>query len=90
LQSLVLVSPSGGAVIEHEWNSQMDQGVVKFFNDEKGYGFITPDGGGKDVFVHYSSLEDVGGRRTLTDGVRVQFETEPGEKGLQAVNVRTV
>jgi CspA family cold shock protein len=64
----------------------MTQGTVKWFNEEKGFGFISQDGGGPDVFVHYSQI---GGRgfRTLREGQRVQFEIGQGEKGPQAQNV---
>jgi CspA family cold shock protein len=62
-------------------------GVIKFFNADRGYGFISPEAGGKDVFVHASAL---GGLATLQEGDRVSFETEPDKrgKGLQAVNVK--
>jgi CspA family cold shock protein len=64
----------------------MESGRVKFFNDRKGWGFIEPEGGGEDIFVHYSAI--VGdGYRTLTDGDRVVFEIVRGEKGAQARNV---
>ena len=64
----------------------MENGRVKFFNDRKGWGFIEPEGGGEDIFVHYSAI--VGdGYRTLTDGDRVVFEIVRGEKGAQARNV---
>jgi CspA family cold shock protein len=64
----------------------MPQGTVKWFNQEKGYGFITPDEGGDDVFVHYSGI--VGeGFRSLEEGDRVSFEVTRGKKGLQAENV---
>jgi cold shock protein len=64
----------------------MECGRVKFFNDRKGWGFIEPDGGGEDVFVHYSAI--VGdGYRTLTDGDRVSYELVNGDKGAQARNV---
>ncbi len=64
----------------------MPQGTVKWFNQEKGYGFITPDEGGDDVFVHYSEI--VGeGFRSLEEGDRVSFEATRGKKGLQAENV---
>ena len=55
-------------------------GTVKFFNASKGYGFITPDEGGSDVFVHVTAVEQ-SGMGTLTDGVRISFETEPDKRG---------
>jgi CspA family cold shock protein len=67
----------------------MAQGVVKWFNAEKGYGFIAVDGGGADVFVHYSAIVS-DGYRTLEEGQRVDFDTTQGQKGPQAENVRPV
>jgi CspA family cold shock protein len=64
----------------------MAQGTVKWFNDEKGYGFISPDDGGEDLFVHYSSIEG-DEFRALDEGARVTFEKTQGKKGMQAVNV---
>ncbi len=65
----------------------MASGTVKWFSDQKGYGFITPDEGGKDVFVHQTGL--VGDSyRSLAEGARVSFEAEVGPKGPQAVNVQ--
>ena len=55
-------------------------GTVKFFNQSKGYGFITPDGGGKDVFVHVTAVER-SGMGALSDGMKVSFDTEPDERG---------
>ena len=67
----------------------MATGVVKWFNDQKGYGFITPDEGGKDLFVHHSGI-DSEGFRTLEEGTRVSYEAQESQKGPQAVNVRPV
>src|ERR671930_460704 len=61
-------------------------GVVKWFNAEKGYGFITPDDGGKDCFVHFSAIQG-GGLRKLEEGQKVEFEVGQGQKGPQAENV---
>ena len=65
----------------------MAQGTVKWFNAEKGYGFIAVDGGGPDVFVHYSAIQ-TNGFRTLDEGQRVEFEVGQGQKGPQAEAVR--
>ena len=67
----------------------MAQGTVKWFNGEKGFGFIAGDGGGADVFVHYSAI-DAGGYRSLDEGQRVEFDVEQGNKGPQATSVRVV
>ena len=67
----------------------MPEGTVKWFSAEKGYGFITPDGGGKDCFVHQSEIQ-AEGYRTLNEGERVTYETENGPKGPQAVRVTRV
>ena len=62
-------------------------GTVKWFNQDKGYGFITPDGGGKDLFAHFSEIKD-SGFKTLAENQRVEFEVTQGQKGLQASNIR--
>jgi CspA family cold shock protein len=67
----------------------MAQGIVKWFNGEKGFGFIEPDDGGKDVFVHFSAIQG-SGYRSLEEGQRVSFETSQGQKGPQADNVQVV
>ena len=64
----------------------MATGTVKWFNDGKGYGFITPDEGGPELFVHYTGIAD-GGFRSLPEGSRVEFEVRPGRKGMEAFNV---
>jgi cold shock protein len=67
----------------------MATGSVKWFNGEKGFGFITQDGGGPDVFVHFSAISGTG-YRNLEEGQKVEFETNQGPKGLQAANVRAI
>ncbi|MBV9466232.1 MAG: cold-shock protein [Solirubrobacterales bacterium] len=65
----------------------MANGTVKWFSDDKGYGFITPDESGKDLFVHHTAV--VGdGYRSLAEGARVSYDAEQGPKGPQAVNVQ--
>jgi cold shock protein len=66
---------------------EMANGTVKWFNAEKGYGFITVEGGGQDVFVHYSAI-DMGGYKVLEEGQAVTFEVGTGAKGPQAESVR--
>uniref|UniRef100_A0A8I6X3H5 CSD domain-containing protein n=1 Tax=Hordeum vulgare subsp. vulgare TaxID=112509 RepID=A0A8I6X3H5_HORVV len=64
-------------------------GEVKWFNESKGFGFITPEDGSKDVFVHFSAITDVG-FKTLAEGQRVEFTIETGAKGPSAANVRAI
>ncbi len=67
----------------------MATGVVKWFNAEKGFGFIAPDDGGADVFAHYSAI-DGRGYRSLEENQRVEFEVTQGQKGPQASNIRAI
>ncbi|QXH65962.1 MULTISPECIES: cold-shock protein [Pseudomonas] len=67
----------------------MARGTVKWFNAEKGFGFITQDEGGADLFVHFSAIQGEG-FRTLEENQKVEFESEQGKKGHQAMNVRPV
>jgi cold shock protein len=67
----------------------MATGTVKWFNDAKGYGFIAPDGGGKDVFVHHSNIAG-DGFKSLSENARVEFEEREGAKGPEATNVVAV
>lgn len=67
----------------------MAQGTVKWFNSEKGYGFITPDDGSKDLFVHFSEIQG-SGYRSLDEGQKVEFEVGQGQKGPQAQQVQAL
>ena len=67
--------------------NNMATGTVKWFNSEKGYGFVTPDDGSADVFAHFSAIQ-TNGYRTLEEGQKVEFDTAQGPKGLQAENIR--
>lgn len=67
----------------------MGVGTVKWFNATKGFGFITPDGGGEDLFVHQTEIQ-MNGYRELAEGQRVEFEVTQGKKGMQASSVRPI
>ncbi len=74
---------------KHMDNDQRQTGVINWFNIQKGYGFITPDEGGKDVFVHITELDGVDANE-MQEGVQVEFTVEEGPKGLQATRVTLV
>ncbi len=67
----------------------MATGTVKWFNDDKGFGFITPDEEGKELFVHHSAI-DAEGFKSLAEGAKVSYDAEAGDKGPKAVNVRQI
>lgn len=67
----------------------MTIGTVKFFNSTKGFGFIAPDDGGKDVFVHVSAVE-AAGMRSLNEGQKIQFDIQPDQRGAKAANLQAV
>jgi len=67
----------------------MTTGIVKWFNDGKGFGFITPDGGGKDVFAHFSAIQG-DGHKSLRENQKVSFDVATGPKGNQAANIRAL
>jgi cold shock protein len=67
----------------------MATGTVKWFSDEKGFGFITPDEAGKDLFVHHTAI-NADGYRSLSEGAKVSYEAEAGDKGPKAVNVNLI
>ena len=66
-----------------------ETGIVKWFNDGKGFGFITPDSGGKDLFAHFSEIQGTG-FKSLAENQRVEFEVKEGPNGLQASNIRAI
>lgn len=68
----------------------LQQGKIKFFDSQKGFGFIDPDEGSKDIFVHRNNVEDLGYDQGFEDGEAVEFETEETPKGLSAINVRSL
>jgi CspA family cold shock protein len=77
------------SILSEKSKRVMATGSVKWFNDAKGFGFITQDGGGDDVFVHHTAIQ-AQGFRTLAEGQKVEFDVTKGPKGLQAANVRPV
>jgi CspA family cold shock protein len=93
LEDLLGVSACVGDCLRCQLRKDFDMttqtGIVKWFNQDKGFGFITPDGGGKDLFAHFSQIQGTG-FKTLTENQRVQFEATQGQKGPQASNIREV
>ncbi|MED5618089.1 cold-shock protein [Ideonella sp. BN130291] len=67
-----------------------ETGTVKWFDDGKGFGFITPDRGGKDLFAHFSQIQGANGFKSLAESQRVEFEVTQGQKGPQASNIRSL
>jgi CspA family cold shock protein len=82
-------SRGGVLLIQLSRNETMATGTVKWFNDAKGFGFITPEDGGKDLFAHYSEIQ-AGGFKSLAEGQRVEFVVRQGGKGPQAAEIRIV
>ena len=77
---------AGGSTDLRKWND-MPTGTVKWFNDSKGFGFITPDDGGKDLFAHHSSIQGAG-FKSLKEGQKVSFDVTQGQKGPAAANIK--
>jgi len=75
--------------MHHPGEKNMSNGTVKWFNDEKGFGFITPDDGGDDLFVHFKAIQG-SGFKSLKEGQKVTYEAVKGQKGMQAENVQLV
>ena len=80
---------SGTAHHSYDRSNKMSTGSVKWFNDAKGFGFITPDGGGKDVFAHVSAIEG-DGHKSLRENQKVSFDVTTGPKGDQAANIKSL
>jgi CspA family cold shock protein len=75
---------------ERKFSMTTQTGIVKWFDDGKGFGFITPDGGGKDLFAHFSEIQSTGGFRSLAEGQKVEFEVKQGQKGPQASGIKSI
>jgi CspA family cold shock protein len=91
VQALVgsLVESASSAYRHKHSEDNMPTGTVKWFSDEKGFGFVTPDEPGKDLFVHHSGIAG-DGYRSLAEGAKVSYDAEAGDKGPKAVNVQLI
>jgi CspA family cold shock protein len=78
------------ATVKRKFDMTTQTGTVKWFDDGKGFGFITPDGGGKDLFAHFSEIQSTGGFRSLAEGQKVEFEVKQGQKGPQASTIKAL
>lgn len=85
----VAASTRSPGLCRSERGGEVPEGVVKWFSAEKGFGFITPDDGGRDLFVHHSQIQ-MNGYRSLDQGQKVTFESQDGDRGPQAVEVTLV
>jgi cold shock protein len=84
----MVIGNRGISFSPHYNEYSMNKGTVKWFSSDKGFGFITPEDGGKDLFVHHSQIQADGGYATLKDGQEVEYEVGKGQKGPCANNVR--
>ena len=84
-----LTSGNSRFIISYSRISTMATGTVKWFNDTKGYGFISPEDNGDDLFAHFSEIQ-ADGFKTLQDGQKVSFDVTQGKKGLQASNIKVI
>ena len=84
---LEVLAPGREPIFNFYWNNNMSNGTVKWFNDAKGFGFITPDDGGKDLFAHFSAIQG-NGFKSLRENQKVSYDVTTGPKGDQATNIR--
>jgi len=87
VQSSIQVVFRGFPVFFKKGSNHMATGTVKWFNDAKGFGFVTPDDGGEDLFAHFSAI-NMSGFKTLKEGQKVSFDITQGQKGKQASNIQ--